>query len=166
MNSRNDRHRLAYLGLGANLGEAQAAIRTAIAKLENQHLTVSRQAHLYRSPPMGPQDQPDFINTVIEVKTSLPPQGLLTHLQEIEQFMGRTPTRHWGPRVIDLDLLLYENLIVDEADLQIPHPHMHLRRFVLEPLAELAPDFVIPGLDQTVQALVGQLEDPAIHQIA
>ena len=166
MKSTNAPHILAYIGLGANLGQTEDSIRAAIAKLSHEGLVVTRQAHLYRSPPMGPQDQPDFVNTVVEIKTTLSPHKLLAHLKAVESAMGRTQTRHWGPRIIDLDLLLYETLVVQDTDLQIPHPHMHLRRFVLEPLAELAPNFVIPGLGQTVRALEAQLEDPAIHQIA
>ena len=102
---------------------------------------------------------------MVELETRLSPSSLLAFIKGIEKDLGRTETRHWGPRIIDLDLLLYGQLTLKTEKLEIHHPHMQHRRFVLEPLAQLAPDLVIPGLGQTVKALEAILEDPALHQI-
>ncbi len=162
----NSHANIAYVGLGANLGRPAEAIETAIRLLPSPQVIVLRQAHRYRSAPLGPQDQPDFINTVVELKTNLAPETLLRHLKSIETQMGRTKAIKWGPRIIDLDLLLYNEVVLRGPTLHLPHPQMHKRRFVLEPLAELARDLVVPGLGESVKGLVARLEDPAIHQIA
>ncbi|AAU91634.1 2-amino-4-hydroxy-6-hydroxymethyldihydropteridine diphosphokinase [Methylococcus capsulatus] len=136
----------AYIGLGGNLGNAAETVRTArraIGAIPGvRELAFSS---LYRSAPMGPSDQPDYVNAVMAVATSLAPQALLHALQRIERIHGRVRTgERWGPRTLDLDLLLYDDLVLDTETLRLPHPGIAEREFVLYPLAEIAPDLDIP----------------------
>jgi 2-amino-4-hydroxy-6-hydroxymethyldihydropteridine diphosphokinase len=133
-----------YLALGSNLGDRQANLSAAIAKLEEQGIHTLRQSSLYETEPHGIRNQPWFLNQVVEAETRLLPRQLLLRIKKIERAMGRVPTVRNGPRPIDIDILLYERAKVKTAGLEIPHPRMLERRFVLEPLAELAPDLV-PG---------------------
>lgn len=134
-----------FLGLGANLGDKEASLKTAISFLEREKgIRVRRVAPFYRTAPWGYTDQDWFINTVVEIKTSLSPERLLNVLLAIEEKMGRVRGVRWGPRVIDLDLLLYGNAVLNEPNLIVPHPRMAARAFVLAPLAGLNPDLVIP----------------------
>lgn len=136
----------AYIGLGSNLADPLEQVKTAISNLQllpdTQLLTWSA---LYASPPMGPQDQPDYINAVAAIETALTADQLLNALQDIEHQQGRIRHRHWGERTIDLDVLLYGQNEIDELRLQVPHPGIALRAFVLYPLAEIAPDLNIPN---------------------
>ena len=136
----------AYLSLGANLGDKAGSILEAI-RLVNDHkdCSVIAQSSLYVTKPVGVLDQPNFVNAVIEVETALNPYDLLDLCSKIEQKMGRKRTIKWGPRVIDMDILLYEGVNISEERLTIPHPRMMERAFVLVPLAEIAPDLVLPG---------------------
>ena len=139
---------LAAIGLGANLGDAAATLREAIAELARLPRTeLLRASRLYRTPAWGVTEQPDFINAVALVETALPPRDLLDALLAIERSFGRTRLdgERWGPRTLDLDLLLFDDLILDSPALQLPHPRMHLRAFVMAPLLEIAPDCRIPG---------------------
>jgi 2-amino-4-hydroxy-6-hydroxymethyldihydropteridine diphosphokinase len=131
----------AYIGLGANLGDREATIRAAVAALPGV-VAVSR---LRETDPVGVTDQPRFLNGVVALETDLSARELLDRLLEIERELGRERRERWGPRTIDLDLLVYGEETVDEAGLTVPHPRLHERRFALEPLAELAPDALIPG---------------------
>lgn len=153
---------LTFIALGANLGEDPArSITEAVERLsaENQ-VEPRRMAPLYRSKPVGPQDQPDYVNTVLEAETALSPQALLDHLKGIEAAMGRDPGgRRWGARVIDLDILLYGEAQIDEPRLVIPHREMSRRRFVLAPLADLVPSLVVPGDGRTVRECLADLTD-------
>lgn len=136
----------AYVALGANLGDPAGTVRAAFAALAN--LPESRVAHcssLYRTAPIGLAGQPDFINAVAELETTLAPEALLDALLEIESRFGRVRAERNGPRTLDLDLLLYGERIIDLPRLTLPHPRLHLRAFVLLPLAEIAPDLAIPG---------------------
>ncbi|MBL8405804.1 MAG: 2-amino-4-hydroxy-6-hydroxymethyldihydropteridine diphosphokinase [Dechloromonas sp.] len=136
----------AYVALGANLDDPATTVRAAFAALAN--LPDSRIVHcssLYRTAPVGIADQPEFINAVAELETSLAPEALLDALLEIEQRFGRIRAERNGPRTLDLDLLLYDDQCVDLPRLTLPHPRLHLRAFVLQPLAEIAPDLEIPG---------------------
>ncbi len=134
-----------YIGLGSNLVNPAQQIqqaKQAIAQLPStKGLLMSS---LYSSPPMGPQDQPDYINAVIALDTTLSPHELLDTLQQIEQQQGRVRSRHWGERTLDLDILLYDNDVISDARLTIPHPGIAERAFVLYPLAEIAPEIEIP----------------------
>jgi len=136
----------AYVALGANLGDPAATVRAAFGALANlPDSRVSRSSSLYRTAPVGLADQPDFINAVAELQTTLAPEALLDALFDIEQRFGRIRADRNGPRTLDLDLLLYDDQLIDLPHLTLPHPRLHLRAFVLQPLAEIAPQLVIPG---------------------
>jgi 2-amino-4-hydroxy-6-hydroxymethyldihydropteridine diphosphokinase len=143
-----------FIGLGSNVGQPDHHIRTALmdlAVLPSTRLT--GESSLYGSAPVGPPNQPDFINAVAELKTALTPLVLLRHLQRIERRHGRVRVQHWGRRTLDLDLLLYGGMTVDRPRLQVPHPRMHQRLFVLAPLHELDPGLTIPGRGSLVRLL-------------
>jgi 2-amino-4-hydroxy-6-hydroxymethyldihydropteridine diphosphokinase len=146
----------AFVGLGANLGDREAAIRRA-AEL----IGATRLSTIIETEPWGYANQPPFLNAVAEVDTQLPARELLAQLLDVERRLGRERVGpRWGPRRIDLDLLLFGDEVIDEPGLEVPHPRMAERAFVLEPLAELAPAQEIPGLG-TVQALLAGLQsDP------
>lgn len=136
----------AYVALGANLGDPAATVRAAFGALANlPDSRVSRSSSLYRTAPVGLADQPDFINAVAELQTTLAPEALLDALFDIEQRFGRIRADRNGPRTLDLDLLLYDDQLIDLPHLTLPHPRLHLRAFVLQPLAEIAPQLVIPS---------------------
>ena len=152
-----------FVGLGSNLGDREATILRALARLQDDRdLRVVRVSTLRETEPVGYLEQPQFLNGVVELATELPARDLLTRLLAIEGELGRTrgDGPPLGPRTIDLDLLLYGDEVIAQAGLQIPHPRMHERRFVLEPLAELAPEVVIPG-HGPVETLVAELESDA-----
>ncbi len=139
----------AYIGLGSNLGNPQIQVVSAqqeLAKLPQTQLIAA--SSLYKSPPMGPKDQPDYINAVVGLETNLSPNDLLGHLQKIEQQHGRVKQRHWGERTLDLDILLYGQQQIEEEHLQVPHKGIAERAFVLYPLAEIAPELVISDLGE------------------
>lgn len=144
-----ERHKsvVAYIGLGANLGDPIARVRAARAALRRHpDLHETACSRLYRSAPMGPADQPDYINAVMSVETALPAASLLHILQAVEAEHGRTRSgERWGPRTLDLDLLLYGRETIATDELQVPHPGIAEREFVLRPLLEIAPDLEIPG---------------------
>jgi 2-amino-4-hydroxy-6-hydroxymethyldihydropteridine diphosphokinase len=133
------------LGFGANLGDPPASIRGAIALLRAGGLEFTAVSSLYATKPWGVADQPDFVNACALARTSLAPLGLLALTQETERALGRTPGRRWGPRMIDIDILLYEGLDWRDENLVLPHPEMTRRAFVLQPLAEIAPDMLVNG---------------------
>ena len=137
---------LAYVALGANLADPTTQVRaalTALAELPQSRL--QRASSLYRTAPVGVAHQPDFINAVAALETTLSPYDLLGALFAIEAAFGRRRDYHHAPRTLDLDLLLYDDQVIDSARLTLPHPRMHLRAFVMAPLAEIAPDCRIPG---------------------
>jgi 2-amino-4-hydroxy-6-hydroxymethyldihydropteridine diphosphokinase len=137
----------AYLGVGSNLGDREATIRKAVELLgAADGVEVVSVSTLRETEPWGPVDQPPFLNGAIEVETDLEPQGLLAVALGVERALGRVREgERWGPRTIDLDVLLYGDLVVDEPGLTLPHPRLHERRFALEPLAELSPHACVPG---------------------
>ena len=144
----------AWIGLGSNLDDPQAQVRAAIAALrETDGLEVEAMSSLYSSPPMGPRDQPDFINAVMQVTTVLEAAALLDVLLAQEQAQARRRGRRWGPRTLDLDLLLFGDAVVRGPRLQVPHPGIHERAFVLYPLAELAPGLHVPGMGSLQELL-------------
>jgi 2-amino-4-hydroxy-6-hydroxymethyldihydropteridine diphosphokinase len=137
--------RVVYLGLGSNLQQPQQQVQRALTALHNPPLISLQQASsLYHSKPLGPQNQPDFINAVAECVTELTPFELLDYCQTIEQQQQRVRYQHWGPRTIDIDILLYGQLTLRSLELILPHPQMYQRDFVLIPLAEIAPDLLLP----------------------
>ena len=153
---------LAAVGLGANLGDAAATLRDAIAALAHlPDATLLRASRLYRTPAWGRTDQPDFINAVALVETSLDARALLDALLAIERRFGRVRLEgeRWGPRTLDLDLLLFGDAVIDEAGLQVPHPHLHERAFVLLPLAEIAPALQVPGRGPVAALAAGMAAD-------
>ena len=137
----------AYLGLGANLQDPAAQVRRALDELHS--LPQSRllsHSPLYKSPPLGPSDQPDYVNAVAALQTGLEPLALLTELRAIELRHGRRRDgSRWGPRTLDLDLLLYGERVLDTPELTLPHPGLHERAFVLYPLFDVAPELEVPG---------------------
>ncbi len=145
---------VAYIGLGSNLADPPQQLRQALAAL-NQLPTSRLLCHssLYRSAPMGPADQPDYVNAVAALETALAPLQLLDELQAIEARQGRVRAERWGPRTLDLDLLLYSDTLIDHPRLQVPHPGIPAREFVLYPLAEIAPELQLPGLGALTELL-------------
>jgi 2-amino-4-hydroxy-6-hydroxymethyldihydropteridine diphosphokinase len=150
---------IVYIGLGANLGDREATIRTALEMLAaDGDLKVEVISSLRETDPVGYEDQPRFLNGVAALRTDLAPLVLLDRLQEVERRLGRDRSGpRFGPRTIDLDLLLYGSAEIDEPELRIPHPRLHERRFVLEPLAELDERLEVPGRG-SVRALLAGLE--------
>lgn len=149
----------AYVALGSNLGDREKTLRLAIERLDcRPTIRVDAVSGFFQNPAVGgPPNSPEFINAVARVVTTLAPQPLLDQLLAIERSLGRERREKWGPRTIDLDLLLYGSLRLDTPHLTLPHPRLHERRFVLQPLAELDRALKIPGMEQTVQALLDRL---------
>jgi 2-amino-4-hydroxy-6-hydroxymethyldihydropteridine diphosphokinase len=149
---------LACVGLGANLGDACATVRAALQALARlPQARLLRSSRLYRTPAWGNEAQPPFINAAAALETTLAPLQLLDHLLAIEQQFGRVrlPDERWGPRTLDLDLLLYADSVVQLPRLQVPHPHLHERAFALLPLADVAPEAWIPGHGTVRDVLAG-----------
>ena len=148
----------AFIGLGSNLGEREAMIRLALDDLARLPSTLLlRASSLYDTEPVGEVDQPNFLNAVAQIDTELTARQLLWNLQLIEKRLGRVRTQRWGPRTIDLDLLLYGNQVVEEPDLKVPHPELTRRSFVLVPLVELDPLLVHPVTGETLINHLSQL---------
>jgi 2-amino-4-hydroxy-6-hydroxymethyldihydropteridine diphosphokinase len=144
----------AFVGLGANLGDREWAIRSALELLGAQDgVEVVAVSTLRDTDPVGRVDQPRFLNGAAELATTLRPRDLLEALFGVERELGRERRERWGPRTIDLDLLLYGAELVDEPGLTVPHPRLHVRRFALEPLAELDPDLDVPGRGRVADLL-------------
>ena len=158
---------IVYIGLGSNLADPHAQMRAglrALAALPGSHLL--KQSRLYDTAPWGRTDQPAFVNAVAQLETTLTPHALLDALLALERVAGRERDgTRWGPRVLDLDVLVYGDAILDTPGLRIPHPHLHERSFVLVPLAEIAPHLFVPGLGD-VQRLLARLGNTAAHSAA
>jgi 2-amino-4-hydroxy-6-hydroxymethyldihydropteridine diphosphokinase len=148
----------AYVGLGANLGPREETIRRAVELIERTSgVDVVAVSELRETDPVGLVDQPRFLNGAVTLETTLPARELLDLLLDVERELGRVRTERWGPRVVDLDLLLYGDETLDAPGLRVPHPRLHERRFALEPLAELDPELEIPGRGR-VSALLAALD--------
>ncbi|QNU68633.1 2-amino-4-hydroxy-6-hydroxymethyldihydropteridine diphosphokinase [Ruminiclostridium herbifermentans] len=142
----------AYIALGSNIGNREDNLNKAIEMLkQNDEVEVNKISSYLNTAPVGYTDQPDFLNAVVEVKTTLSPHKLLMVCSDIEKKLKRERIIHWGPRTIDLDILLYEDLVLNHEDLVIPHPRMHEREFVLKPLKEIAPKAFHPVLKKTIE---------------
>lgn len=150
---------IAFIGLGSNLGDRSDYLSRAVEQLKKiPKISVMTVSFWHETTPIGGPPQGAFLNGVVKIETSLTPEALLTQLQSIEQVLGRPKQREpWGPRVIDLDLLTYDDLIMDTPALTIPHPQMHKRSFVLTPLAEIAPEWQHPKLKRTAQELLAEM---------
>jgi len=148
----------AFVGIGSNLGEREINLGRALELLSAEDgIEVSAVSEIRETEPVGPVEQGPFLNGAARLETSLAPRELLERLLAVENRLGRVRTERWGPRTIDLDLLLYGNERIDEAGLTVPHPRLHERRFVLEPLADLDPTLEIPAKG-SVSALLAELE--------
>jgi 2-amino-4-hydroxy-6-hydroxymethyldihydropteridine diphosphokinase len=148
-----------YLLLGANLGDRVATLARATDLIGQRIGTVLQASGLYETAPWGVTDQPAFLNQVLAVETGLVPETVLLVTQEIEEELGRVRHEKWGARVIDIDMLYYDDQIIRSATLTVPHPFLHERRFTLVPLAEIAPDFVHPVLQKTTHDLLATCTD-------
>jgi len=148
-----------YLLAGSNLGDRKDFLRQARLAVENQIGTITAASRLYHTQPWGLSEQPDFLNQALEVQTLLAPFEVLEAIQRIEKAMGRTKKKHWGERIIDLDILFYEGEVIETERLVIPHPRVQDRNFAMAPLAEIAPDLRHPVLGKTIETLLAASED-------
>jgi 2-amino-4-hydroxy-6-hydroxymethyldihydropteridine diphosphokinase len=148
---------IVYLALGSNIGNRLANLKAAIGNLTPQ-MAVKNRSSVYETPPWGFTAQAEFLNQVIMVETYLKPQALLSHLKRLEIALGRVPSFQNGPRLIDIDILFFDDLVLDTPPLVIPHPRLHQRAFVLVPLAEIAPDLVHPVLDKPIHKLLDDMD--------
>lgn len=155
---------LVYLSLGSNLNQRFANLQTAIARLQ-EHFTITAVSPVYATEPWGDTDQPPFLNVCVAVTTTAAPHEVLRSLKAIETDMGRQPTRHWGPRLIDIDILFYDKLIMQDEALTIPHPRIAERAFVLAPLADIIPDFRHPQTGLTVQEMLDRLGTDGVERL-
>lgn len=155
-----------YLGLGANLDDPQAQLIFAVHALQAHSAIHLRQcSSLYASKPMGPQDQPDYVNAVVVVETELSPEAILDAVQAIENAAGRVRERHWGPRTLDIDILLIDKRVISQPRLEVPHPGIELREFVLVPLTEIAPQLQLPN-GKAVAELAAAISRNGLDKIA
>ncbi|HAU31885.1 MAG TPA: 2-amino-4-hydroxy-6-hydroxymethyldihydropteridine diphosphokinase [Desulfotomaculum sp.] len=155
-----------FISLGSNLGDKKANLERAVELLRKEEgLNIKGVSSYYRTAPVGPVQQDWFINNVLEAMVKLTPRELLNVILDIERKMGRVRDIKWGPRLIDLDLLLYGDILINEHDLIIPHPRMRERAFVIIPLAELDPDLYIPGL-KNVSVLAAELAFQDVQKIS
>lgn len=153
---------IVFIGIGSNMGDPVFQCREAVRRLGAEPgIRLLRLSALYRTEPVGQSDQPWFVNAVAEIRSGQRPRVLLETLKRIEREMGRVEGPRWGPRAIDLDLLLYGQEVIAEQGMVIPHPEMHRRRFVLEPLCELASYVVHPAFGVSARGLLDRLHDPA-----
>ncbi len=169
---------IAYIGIGSNLAEPQSQVQLAIEELGDLPQSICRRySSLYRSAPLileeaadksaqnvDTQDQPDYINAVAELETGLSPLGLLHELQHLEALHNRIRAERWAPRTLDLDILLYDDRIIESPELTVPHPGLYERNFVLYPLAEIVPDLDIPGAGQ-LSELLGSCERGSLEKL-
>jgi len=150
-----------FLALGTNLGDRSAALQAALRGLPPAIQQVE-QSTVYETPPWGLAEQPPFLNMVVRGGTLLNPHELLEYLKKLETRLGRLPSVRWGPRLIDIDILFYDDLVLRSPELSVPHPHLQERAFVLVPLMDLAPDLVHPVLGETIQQLAAKVEDTGV----
>jgi len=149
----------AYISLGANLGDRRENLETALKELDSlPTIEIGRVSSVYETAPVGMTEQPDFLNMAAEIRTSVSARELLEAMLQIENQMGRVRTVRWGPRGIDLDLLVYGTSQIDLPGLIVPHPRLRERAFVLMPMAEIAPNLILPGGSETVQSLWEKLD--------
>ena len=156
-------HTIAYIGIGSNLGTPGKNCIEAIEKISNtKDIKIISRSSFYQTEPIGEVQQDWFVNSAIKIKTNLSPTHLLSDLLNIESAMGRTREEKWGPRLIDLDLLFYGNLILRKKGLTLPHPEIQKRKFVLIPMSEIAESFVHPTLKKTIKTLLQESSDGTV----
>jgi 2-amino-4-hydroxy-6-hydroxymethyldihydropteridine diphosphokinase len=155
---------IVYLALGSNLGNRAANLKEAISALSPQ-MEVKARSKVYETPPWGYAEQEKFLNQVVRVNTYLQPEPLLKHLKRLEVALGRTPSFQYGPRKIDIDILFYDDLVLETPLLTLPHPHVHERGFVLLPLMDIAPDLVHPVKEKTIHELLAGCDLRGIVQV-
>lgn len=149
-----------YLSLGSNKGKREHFLRDALEVLgAHPAIQVTQVSRVYETEPWGKPDQPFFLNQIVQLQTSLAPERLLKLCQSVEQKVGRLPSEKWGPREIDIDILLYGDQALNLPDLRVPHPHMHERRFILVPLVEIAPSLRNPISHKTFEQILQELDD-------
>ena len=151
-----------FLLLGSNLGTRELFLQQAVQLIEQNIAPVTKASGIYETQSWGKTDEPDYLNQVVQLKTELPAQILLERILNIEIMLGRKRDVKWGSRIIDIDILFYGDEIINEPGLIVPHPELHNRRFTLEPLEELAPDFIHPVLKKSVLKLKNELKDSLI----
>lgn len=155
-----------FLLLGSNLDNRLANLAAARSQLAIAGLGIKTMSAIYETLPWGKQDQPSFLNQVLAVETDLSPEALLTLALAVEDKIGRVRKERWGARIIDIDLLLYHSMVIHSPQLTVPHPRMTQRRFTLEPLCEIAPDFIHPETHATIQNLLDVCPDPLeVHRL-
>jgi len=153
---------IVYVSLGSNLGDRMAFLRQAVEALDASPMVEVRKiSSLYETEPVGFKDQPDFLNAAVEIQCAMSVREFWARTKAIERSIGRTRSERWGPREIDLDIIYFDNAVLDSPDLTVPHRERAKRRFVLEPIAELAATFVDPVLGRTVQELLEACDDPS-----
>ncbi|MEK7673356.1 MAG: 2-amino-4-hydroxy-6-hydroxymethyldihydropteridine diphosphokinase [Patescibacteria group bacterium] len=145
-----------YIALGTNLGDRQKNLETALEELA-EFTKILKKSSVYDTEPVGYTDQGNFLNMAVEAETELTPVELMFRMQEVEHKMGRIREIENGPRIIDLDLLFYENKILNQKNLRVPHQKLHLRSFVLDPMLEIAPDYIHPELNKSIKTLKSEL---------
>ncbi len=151
-----------FLALGTNIGDREANLCKARKALAPK-VTIIKESPIYITPPWGFEDQPEFLNQVLEVQTKMRPGRLLAYLKRIEKKMGRLKTFRNGPRLIDLDILFYGQRVIERSKLCIPHPRLHERAFVLVPLEDIAPDFIHPVLNMTVETMLTKINTEGVR---
>jgi 2-amino-4-hydroxy-6-hydroxymethyldihydropteridine diphosphokinase len=155
---------IVYLALGTNLGNRLLNLNTAINNLTPQ-MNVKKKSPVYETPPWGFADQPAFLNQVVQVETYEGPEPLLKHLKRLETALGRVPNFQNGPRLIDIDILFYDDLVLNTASLVIPHPRLHERTFVLAPLADIAPELIHPVLHKSVREMLAGISSDEVVKV-
>ena len=154
-----------YLSLGSNLGDREGHLRDALARLEAAEVRILRRSSVYETEPQDLRNQPWFLNLVVEAETRLFPLQLLARLQDIERDLGRRRITPKGPRTIDLDILFYGTFVIHTKELQVPHPSLEQRRFVLEPLAEIAPNLRHPVKGRTAREMLEAVEPQVVRRV-
>lgn len=155
---------IAYLALGTNMGNRLSNLKAAIGNLSPQ-MSVKKKSNIYETPPWGFIDQSAFLNQVVKVETYLQPEALLAHLKRLETALGRVPNFQNGPRLIDIDILFFDDQVIDTPPLVIPHPRLYERAFVLVPLSDVAPDFVHPILQRSIIELLDDVDRSEIKLV-
>lgn len=156
----------ALIAIGSNLGDRTGNVREAVRLVaDGVKATLISMSSLYETEPWGVKEQGPFVNAAMVVDTDLAPLELLAHLKSVEASMGRTRTVHWGPRVIDLDIIFLDDMVIEEKGLKVPHPGADERAFVMVPLAEIAPDFVHPATGATLAGMAGSLDKSGVKKM-